>query len=300
MTVPEPSEKNRVNIRPILARLPIWLVFFCVPLEASGQERGGAAERGMLSTEGSFLSWMIEASGPIGLVLLLLSIYMVAVIAWMLLEYRRSKALPEGLVRELTELLGQRRYPQAFDRLAGDRSFLGRVLNAGVRRLGSGQASAHRAMQLANDDVTMEMEHRTTYLATIGTLGPLIGLLGTVYGMIIAFRVMSSQGTPDATALAGGISIALFATLEGIFVAIPAIASYAFFRNRIARLSLDVEQTAESLLDQFVPGVRPANPLAAGIPVNPRPMGPSAPVYAPLPPVRPANPSPDDDIPTLD
>ena len=83
-------------------------------------------------------------------------------------------------------------------------------------------------MEMANDDVTMEMEHRTTYLATVGTLGPMIGLVGTVYGMILSFRVIATAGaSPQASQLAAGISTALFATLEGIAMSIPAIYFYA-------------------------------------------------------------------------
>ncbi len=126
-------------------------------------------------------------------------------------------------------------------------------------------------MQMVNDDITMEMEHRTAYLATVGTLGPLIGLFGTVYGMIIAFRAMSAEGQPEASLLAGGISTALFATLMGIGVAIPAITFYAIFRNRIARISLEVELAAESLLEQFSPGIRSPHPLAVGGAIVPGP-----------------------------
>ena len=110
-------------------------------------------------------------------------------------------------------------------------------------------------MELANEDVTMEMEHRTTYLATVGTLGPMIGLVGTVYGMIMAFQVIALEGSsPQASQLAAGISTALYATLEGIAISIPAIFFYAMYRNRIARLSLEVGMTAEPLLEQFAPG----------------------------------------------
>ena len=119
-------------------------------------------------------------------------------------------------------------------------------------------------MELANEDVTMEMEHRTTYLATVGTLGPMIGLVGTVYGMIMAFQVIALEGSsPQASQLAAGISTALYATLEGIAISIPAIFFYAMYRNRIARLSLEVGMTAEPLLEQFAPGVRPAAPSPA-------------------------------------
>ena len=229
----------------------------------SGSEPGPEAE--------SFLRQGARASGPIGAAILLMSFYLIALVVWMLFQYRRPIAIPAGLVHELNELLTQKRFTDGYARLAGDRSFLGRVLAAGVRRLPAGYASAQRAMELANQDVTMEMEHRTTYLATVGTLGPMIGLLGTVYGMIQSFRVMASAGsTPQASQLAAGISIALFATLEGIAISVPAIAFYALFRNRIARLSLEVELAAEGFLEQFAPGVRSQHPLAAAV----QPRGP--------------------------
>ena len=123
----------------------------------------------------------------------------------------------------------------------------------------------------------MEMEHRTTYLATVGTLGPMIGLVGTVYGMIIAFRVIAVEGpTPQANQLAAGISTALYATLEGIAISIPAIFFYALFRNRIARLSLEVGMTAEQLLEQFAPGVRTPTQ-------NPGPARRPPPRHTPIP-----------------
>src|SRR5271157_5972988 len=94
----------------------------------------------------SFLAWMARASGPIGLVIAAMSFYLFALVVWMALRYRTSIAIPGPL----------------------------------VRKLHVGLPMAQRAMELANEDATMEMEHRTTYLATVGTLGPMIGLVGTV------------------------------------------------------------------------------------------------------------------------
>jgi len=226
------------------------------PSAPGGESREQEAE--------SFLHWMWRASGPIGVVIALMSFYLIALVVWMAFQYRKPVAAPEALTRDVGDLLGQKRYGEAYQRLAGDPSFLARVLAAGVRKLPSGQAQALRAMEMANDDVTMEMEHRTTYLATVGTLGPMIGLVGTVYGMILSFRVIATAGSsPQASQLAAGISTALFATLEGIAVSIPAIYFYAVYRNRIARLSLEVALAAETLLEQFSPGVRTPHPLAA-------------------------------------
>ena len=218
-----------------------------------GADRGEAGE--------SFFTWMPRALGPIGmtvaLVIAAMSFYLFALVVWMALRYRTQVAMPRRLVREVQDLLEHKKYSEAYHRVAADDSLLARVLSAGVRKLPSGLPLAQRAMELANEDATMEMEHRTTYLATVGTLGPMIGLVGTVYGMIMAFRVIALEGSsPQASQLASGISTALVSTLLGIAISIPAIYFYSMFRNRIARLSLGVAMGAEPLLEQFGPGIR--------------------------------------------
>jgi biopolymer transport protein ExbB len=228
---------------------------------------------------------MVLAAGPVFWVIAVMSFYLFALIVWMALRYRSAVALPRPLVREIESLLEHKRYSEAYHRLAAHDSLLARVLAAGVRKLPSGLPAAQRAMELANEDATMQMEHRTTYLATVGTLGPMIGLVGTVYGMIIAFRVIAMEGaTPQASQLAAGISTALFATLLGIGVSIPAIFFYSLFRNRIARLSLEVAMGAEPLLEQFAPGVRNQDPAPATSPSSsPMPIPIGGPMTHPHP-----------------
>lgn len=216
-----------------------------------------ASDRPRVDSHESIWAWGARASGPIGYVIALMSFYLIALVVWMAIHYRARVAIPAALETDLGDLLDQARYQDAYHRLAGDPSTFGRVLLAGVRKLPVGLPKAKRALELASEDAVMEMEHRTTYLATVGTLGPMIGLVGTVYGMIMAFRVIATEGsTPQASDLAAGISTALFATLEGIAISIPAIYFHSFFRNRIARLSLQVEMAAEPLLERFAPGIQ--------------------------------------------
>jgi biopolymer transport protein ExbB len=238
-----------------------------IETETDSSDEGRSPTSQPVSGE-SFLKWMIRASFPIGILIVLMSFYLIALVVWMFLNYRTIAAIPAELLRDVRDLLDQSQYNEAYHRLAADSSFLARVLSSGVRKLPAGLMHAQRAMELTNEDVTMEMEHRTTYLATVGTLGPLIGLVGTVYGMIMAFRVIALEGAaPQASQLADGISTALFATLEGIAISIPAIFFYAMFRNRIARLSLEVALTAEPLLEQFAACVRIPMPNATPAPV---------------------------------
>ncbi len=251
---------------------------------SDGQSDSGSAEiesasGDLAGEEGqSVIGWIIRGSGYIGLAILLMSFYLFALVVWMFLHYRAAVAVPQVMVEEVVELLDRGRFKEAYERLAEDESFLARVLGAGVRKLPNGLEPARRAMELANEDVTMQMEHRTTYLATVGTLGPMIGLVGTVYGMIKSFQVIAQAGaSPQASDLAAGISTALFATLEGIAISIPAIYFYAMFRNRIARLSLVVGMMADPLLERFGPGVETsrAAPSAGTGPTSAVPPSPS-------------------------
>jgi biopolymer transport protein ExbB len=247
---------------------------------ADAPGEGGARDGG----GESFLRWMARSSGPIGVVILAMSFYLVALVVWMFLRFRPEEAAPRALVEEVADLLEHRQYERAFARVEGDGSFLARTLVAGVRKLPAGTAAAQRAMELANEERTMAMEHRTTYLATVGTLGPMIGLVGTVYGMIRSFQVIATMGSsPQASQLASGISTALFATLLGIAISVPAIAFYAYFRNRIARLSLEVQIVAEGLLDGFAPGVRSLHPAGGGGASGGVPPLPNRPALPPRP-----------------
>jgi biopolymer transport protein ExbB len=133
-----------------------------------------------------------------------------------------------------------------------DESFLGLVLSAGLAKLSAGYEQAIEAMQEVGEEENMKLEHRLSYMALIGTVSPMVGLLGTVQGMIASFSVIAnSPTTPKPSELAEGISTALFTTLVGLFIASPAIAAYNILRNRVARLVLEVGILSEGLMSRF-------------------------------------------------
>ena len=107
-------------------------------------------------------------------------------------------------------------------------------------------------MQEVGEEETMKMEHNLSYMALIGNISPMIGLFGTVQGMISAFRTIATGGrTPEPSRLAMDISTALFTTLAGLAIAIPAIAVYNILRNRVQRLTMQVGVTSEELIERF-------------------------------------------------
>ncbi|HUT93566.1 MAG TPA: MotA/TolQ/ExbB proton channel family protein [Thermoguttaceae bacterium] len=212
-----------------------------------------AADTGAAAQDKTYLVWMWEALGLFySVVFLALSFTLVALLVMNLLTARRDSILPTGLVEGFEAQLNEKKYQDAYEMAKNDDSFLGQVLSAGLAKLSSGYQPAIEAMQEVGEEENMKLEHRLSYMALIGTISPMVGLLGTVQGMISSFSVIAnSPTTPKPSELAAGISTALFTTLVGLFIAIPAIALYNILRNRVARLVLEVGIVSEGLMGRF-------------------------------------------------
>jgi biopolymer transport protein ExbB len=116
-------------------------------------------------------------------------------------------------------------------------------------------------MQEVGEEENMQLEHRLSYLALIGTISPMFGLLGTVDGMVQAFAVIAhSTVTPKPAELAQGIMTALVTTLVGLWLAIPAICAFNILRNRVNRLVLEVGIVSENLMRRFQTPIAPPKP----------------------------------------
>jgi biopolymer transport protein ExbB len=118
-------------------------------------------------------------------------------------------------------------------------------------RLQYGIEDARETAYNTVESIKAGKETLITYLATIGSLGPMVGLVGTVYGMILAFMELSAGDTPNPQKLADSISHALVITLLGIALAVPAIFCHAFFRSRLIRIAMDSATVSDDLLTQM-------------------------------------------------
>ncbi len=227
-----------------------------------------AQEGGGTTTEDySGLGGFMRLIGPIGWLIFLLSFALVALIVWLLLDLRATIAMPADFVEAFEDAVNKRRFKEAFELAKADQSMIGRVLTAGMTRLQHGLPEAREAAQSMVDSLRTRKDHITAYMATIGTLGPLFGLVGTVSGMITSFNVLAKGGTPNPAELSRGISEALYLTLLGISLALPAIFFYSFFRNRMTRIAIDISLLADDLLTQMYHSSRSAGaamPSAVG------------------------------------
>jgi biopolymer transport protein ExbB len=173
----------------------------------------------------------------------------VGILVYLVVDLRGQVIMPLDLVAEIEDALAQKRYKEAYDIAKADPSLFGRVMTAGMARLQYGLQEARDAGDAMLESLRSRKEHLLTYVAIIGTLGPLIGLVGTVSGMIDAFGQLGA-GKFSPGDLAEAISHALYATLTGIFLSVMAIPVYSFLKNRLSRLTLDAELLADDLLTQ--------------------------------------------------
>jgi len=221
------------------------------------------------------LFWhIVKSAGPVfGPLLLLISIGMVALIVLLGMDLRLGVAIPPGFVEEFTDTVNKRKFKEAFDLARNDNSFVARVITAGMGRLQYGIEDSREAAFNMVDSIKANKEQLIAYLATIGTLGPLLGLVGTVFGMILAFMELGGGNQPNAARLAEGISHALVVTLLGVALAVPAIFTHAVFKSRLVRISMDTGNIADDLLTQMYHNSK--QPGAGRLPSNaaPAPAG---------------------------
>jgi biopolymer transport protein ExbB len=222
----------------------------------------GAAEGATPPRRENMLQWAIRASGPIGLFLLLLSVYFTALVIRLFMEYRVSEAVPASLVEKLEAAIRDKKFQEAYDVCKDNDSFLARLVRTGIANLPNGRPEAKEAMIAMSDEIVTGLEMKISYLATIGTLGPMIGLVGTVWGMILSFQeIATAAGSqPRPEKVAEGISTALFITLEGITLSVPAIFFFAFFRNRISQMTMEANRVADRTINSLVAAAKTAKP----------------------------------------
>jgi biopolymer transport protein ExbB len=200
---------------------------------------------------------IVQAAGwPIWF-LLFASVIAVALIIERSVSLRASRIIPPTLLDQVIAVYQRQGLsPEVIDRLSRD-SPLGVVLAAGLRNLKSSRYVMKEAIEEAGRGVAHELGRFLTTLGTIATAAPLLGLFGTVIGMIEIFGSQSPTGGTNPQQLAHGISIALYNTAFGIAIAIPALIFYRHFRAKVDGFVVEMEQLAAKLID-IVHGERAA------------------------------------------
>ena len=191
---------------------------------------------------------IIQAAGWTIWLIILCSVITVAIIGERFWTLRRSSVLPENLFSDTVQAFhAQGASPDLVEKLS-ENSFLGRIFAAGIANVKTSREIMKESMEETGRAVMVEMERFLNGLGTIATVAPLLGLFGTVIGMIDIFGASGPQGQNPAQ-LAHGISVALYNTAGGIAVAVPALIFYRHFRSKVDTMVVDMEQQGIKLVE---------------------------------------------------
>ncbi|WP_396586301.1 MotA/TolQ/ExbB proton channel family protein [Bermanella sp. R86510] len=192
---------------------------------------------------------LVFAGGWMMIPLLIASVLAVAICIERFWTLRPSNVAPKHLLAEMWALIKKNELTPAKLKQIRQESHLGAVLAAGLTNSKHGRDITKEAIEQSASTAIHDMERFLTALGTIAAVTPLMGLLGTVLGMISVFNEIMAQGTGNAAVLAGGISEALITTAAGMIIAIPSLICYRVFARRIDELVIFMEQEAVKLVD---------------------------------------------------
>jgi biopolymer transport protein ExbB len=192
---------------------------------------------------------LVFAGGWMMIPLMLASVLAVAISIERFWTLRSSKIAPQHLLAQVWVWIKNEELDATHLKQLKEGSHLGAILAAGLANSKHGRDITKEAIEQAASKAVHEMERFLSALGTIAAVTPLMGLLGTVLGMISVFNEIMAQGTGNAGALAGGISEALITTAAGMIIAIPALVFYRIFERRIDEIVNFMEQEAVKLVD---------------------------------------------------
>lgn len=181
--------------------------------------------------------------------IILCSVVAVAIIVERFWVLKQDKVVPNNLVSQVWQLHQKRELNADHIKLLRGSSPLGRILAAGLVNMHHEREVMKEAIEETGRQVVLELERFLNTLGTIASITPLLGLLGTVIGMIKVFAAITAQGVGNPTVLAGGISEALITTAAGLSVAIPSLMFYRYFRGRVDMLVIRMEEEALKLVE---------------------------------------------------
>jgi biopolymer transport protein ExbB len=194
---------------------------------------------------------IVMAGGWMMAPIILCSVVAAAICVERIWTLQASRVAPRNLLAQVWSLVKQNELDPQKLRELRNASPLGQIFAAGLANARQGREIMKESMEEAAEAVMHELERYLTPLGTIASVSPLLGLLGTVIGIIQVFSVMNVEGTGNAQALSGGISTALITTAGGLFVAIPALMFHRFFVRRVDDLVVTLEQEANKLVEIF-------------------------------------------------
>jgi biopolymer transport protein ExbB len=191
----------------------------------------------------------LSHGGPVMALIFLASVVCVALIVERFFGLRREKILPAKLISEIDALAREKKFSEAGALCRASDSPLAKILSAGLVVASKPKAEVRETLELCGRREAARLERNLDLLGTLAAVGPLLGLLGTVTGMIRTFGVIRLIGVGDPLQLSGGIAEALLNTAGGLVVGIPALVAQRYFLRKVDQMVLEMEEFAQMVLN---------------------------------------------------
>lgn len=238
-------------------RMLAMLLFIGLAVPAIAQEPppADAAAVAAAKTQ-SFLYYLFGGGGFVGVActipILVVSVVALALVVEHIITLRRSVLMPPGLAEELHGHITSQNFARADQECKSRPCFLTYVVQAGLQEVRMGYASVEKALEEACQVQAAGLFRRVEILASVANVATMLGLFGTVVGLVIAFKqVADTQGVARASDLAGGIYLALMTTIEGLIVAIPSVGAHSLFKYRTDQLVAEASLLSEYAFSGF-------------------------------------------------
>jgi len=205
--------------------------------------------KGAVVVKDKSLLHLLMAGGEVMVPLAFLSIVTLAIVIYHFFETQREKLIPEGFFKKVSFLIESKKIEEARAICNGSYNMISEVVLAGLSKKGRDIISIEEAMKERGKHCVSDLWQRLSYLADVAAIAPLLGLLGTVIGIIQAFNGITFETGVEPMVLVNGMSKALVATATGIFIAVPAMMFYAYFRGVIHGIVTDFEGMTSDLFD---------------------------------------------------
>jgi len=252
--------RGRLNLVAVIFLVALVLAAYGASMAAEPTTPAASAEKKAEkktereTVEAKTLWDTIKAGGLVGSFIIFLAGIAIALSVEHLITIRRGVIMPAELLADVEECFEKEEYEQAIAVCEEQPTFFTNVIAAGLSRINAGYKQMEEAMSEAGEEAATGLQQKVSYLALIANIAPMLGLLGTVQGMISAFSSYEEAGgSPDPSKLAGSIQLALVTTLLGLIVAIPVMCVYHFFKNKVEKIVLEVGAISGELMARFRP-----------------------------------------------
>ena len=199
-------------------------------------------------------SWLelFKATGLVGYLMVICSMTGTAFVIEHAVNIRREKLAPTPLAQDLEALINEEQYDEAIELCDQEGGYLSNLVGAALRLRHAGYQEMINSLEAAANEETFKMQTKISYLSLIGNIGPLLGLLGTVTGMITAFQKIERLKAPTPKDLASGVYESLVNTTMGLFIGITFLTCYFLYKNKVTKMCLSINLQAIDLLKHLV------------------------------------------------